>query len=49
MHLHKRSMQLESALQGAKRLLCERVQQIRELEEVPKILTSLDEQMETDH
>ena len=40
-------MQLEDALQRAERLLRKRAQQIRELEEIPKIPVSLDDQLET--
>ena len=49
MHLHRRSTQLECALQGAERLLCQRAQQICELEEVPKIPLSPNDQLELEH
>ena len=49
LHLHRRSTQLEDALQGAERLIRERAQQIRELEEIPKIPVSLDDQLEMEH
>ena len=42
LNLHRRSTDLEAALQKAETLLRERAQQIRELEEVPKIHVSLD-------
>ena len=48
MHLHRRSMQLEGALQNAERLLRERAQQIYKLEEIPRIPVSPDDQMETE-
>ena len=40
---------MEATLQSAKSLLCERAQQIRELEEIPKILVSPDDQLEMEH
>lgn len=49
MHLHRRTTRLEGAFQSAERLLCEKEQQICELEEVPKIPVSPDEQLETEH
>ena len=42
-------MQLENALQSAENLLRQPAQQIRKLEEIPKILVSLDDQLESEH
>lgn len=47
--LHQRTTQLEKALQEAENLSRERARQIRELEEIPKIPISPDEQLETEH
>ena len=49
LHLHQRTTTLENALQRVETLLRERAQLIRELEEVPKIPVSPDEQLETEH
>ena len=49
LNLHRRTTDLEAALQKAETLLRERAQQIRELEEDPKIPVSPDEQLETEH
>ena len=49
MSLHRRTMELEKALQEAKTLLRERTQQVHELEEVSKIPISLDDQLKTEH
>ena len=49
MSLHQRTMELEKALQEAKTLLRERMQQVYELEEVPKIPISPDDQLKTEH
>ena len=43
MNLHRRTTDLEAALQKAETLLHEKAQQISELEEVPKIPVSPDE------
>ena len=48
-NLHRRSIELEQALHRAKALLREKTQQIRELEEIPKIPVSPDEQLEIEH
>ena len=49
MSLHRRTMELEKALKEAETLLRERTQQVHELEEVPKIPISSDDQLETEH
>ena len=49
MDLHHCTMQLEQVFQWKEQLLCQREQQIKELEEVPKIPVSPDEQLEKDH
>ena len=49
MSLHRRTVELEKAFQEAETLLRERTQQVRELEEVPKIPISSDDQLETEH
>ena len=49
LHLHQRTTTLEGALQMVETLLREPAQQIRELEEVPKVSVSPDEQLETEH
>ena len=49
LNLHQRTIDLERALHQAEALLRERTQQVRELENVPKIPVSPDEQLETEH
>ena len=49
LNLHRWTVDLERALQHAEALLRERTQQVRELEEVPRIPVSPDEQLETEH
>ena len=49
LNLHRRTTELEEALHRAEMLLRERTQQIRELEDVPKIPVSPDDQLETEH
>ena len=49
MSLHHRTVELEPALQRSETLLREKTQQIRELEEVPKIPVSSDDQLKTEH
>ena len=49
MDLHRRTAHLEKALQEAEALSRERAQQVREMEEVPKIPISPDDQLETEH
>ena len=49
MSLHRRTAELEKALQEAETLLRERTQMVRELEEIPKIPVSPDDQLETEH
>ena len=49
LQLHCRTTQLEGAFQNAERLLREREQQIRKLEEIPKIPVSSYDQLEIEH
>ena len=49
LNLHRRSIDLETALQKVETLLTERAEQIWELEEVPKIPVLPDEQLEMEH
>ena len=49
MNLHRRTTNLEAACQKAETLPCEKAQQICELEEVPKIPVSPNEQLEIEH
>ena len=49
MSLHHRTTELETALQRSNTLLREKSQQIRELEEIPKIPVSPDDQLENEH
>ena len=49
MSLHRRTIELETALQKCETLLREKTQQIHELEEIPKIPVSPDDQLETEH
>lgn len=49
LNLHRWTTELERALHKAEALLRERTQQVRELEDVPKIPVSPDEQLETEH
>ena len=49
MSLHRRTIELEKALQEAEALLREKMQLVRELEEIPKIPISPDDQLETKH
>ena len=49
LNLHHRTIELEQALHKAETLLREKAQQVRELEEIPKIPVSPDEQLETEH
>lgn len=49
MNLHRRTAQLEKALQEAETLSRERAQQVHEMEEIPKIPISPDDQLETEH
>ena len=49
LNLHRRTVELEQALQKTEALLRERTQQVHELEEIPKIPVSPDDQLETEH
>ena len=49
LNLHRQTVDLEQALQKTEALLRERTQQVHELEEVPKIRVSPDDQLETEH
>ena len=49
LNLHRWTTDLEWALQHTEALLREQTQQVRELEDVPKIPVSPDEQLETEH
>ena len=49
LNLHRQTIWLEATLQSTKSLLHERAQQIRKLEEIPKLPMSLDDQLETKH
>ena len=49
MSLHRRNAELQKALHEAEALSRERAQQVREMEEVPKIPISPDDQLETEH
>ena len=49
MSLHRRTTNLENTLQEAEALLREKTQLVRELEEIPKIPISPDDQLETEY
>ena len=49
LNLHWRTTDLEQALHQTEALLRERTQQVRELDDVPEIPVSPDEQLETEH
>ena len=49
MSLHCYTTELEIALQKTETLLCERSQEVRELEEIQKIPVSPDDQLENEH
>ena len=49
LNLHRRTVELEQTLQKTEALLRERTQQVREMEEIPKIPISPNDQLETEH
>ena len=49
LNLHQRTTDLEKALHDAEAVSRERARLIREMEEIPKIPISLDDQLETEH